>query len=278
MKTPKKYGLGLVLLLGILFVQCSSDNNNEAQIEEYIATQSLAFDQTASGLYVSLERTTGSTLITESDFVQIELRLSDLSGVGGINTFDSDENISTEVLAFAPGIVEGMQLLGPGDLGTFILPPSLSAGSVPEGQGLVFQIEIIDVFDDLASYNDELITSYLDDNNITTAQRMANGLYIKIDEPGNDNVPNVNSTIVIDYQGYLLNDEVFDSSFERGVPNTFPLAALIEGWQIGLQSFGEGGEGMLFIPSNLAFGRNGTGNIPSNAPIAFDIQLISVDQ
>ena len=274
----KRYGLGLVLLLGILFIQCSSgDDSNETSIDDFIATQSLAFDQTASGLFVSLERTTGSALINESDFIQFELLLSDLSGAIGINTFETDDILTSEVLGFPPGIVEGIQLMGPGDLATFILPPSLSGGGLQEGNALIYQIEIIDGFDNLASYNEELITTYLADNNITTAQRMDNGLYIVIDEPGNENMPNINSTIIIDYQGYLLNDEVFDSSFERGVPNTFPLAALIEGWQIGMQSFGEGGVGMLFIPSNLAFGRNGTGNIPPNAPIAFDIQLISVE-
>ena len=277
--TFKRYGLGLMILLGILFVQCSSDeDNSEDLIEEYIASQALAFDRTESGLFVSLERSTGSPLISASDFVQVELRLSDLSGVVGFNTFDTDANIASEVLAFPPGLIEGFQLLGPGDLATIILPSSLSGGGLPEGDALVYQVEVIDVFDNLAEYNEELITTYLADNNITTAQRMDNGLYIKIDEPGNEDMPDISSTIVIDYQGYLLNDQVFDSSFERGVPNTFQLASLIEGWQIGLQSFGEGGEGMLFIPSNLAFGRNGSGDIPSNAPIAFDIQLLSVGQ
>jgi hypothetical protein len=276
--TLKRFGFGLLMLLGILFVQCSSDDDSEQVIQDYIESQDLAFDRTASGLYVALERSTGSTLINESEFIRFELRLTDLNETVGLNTFDTDDLITTEVLAFPPGIVEAFQLMGPGDLGTFILPPSLSGGGLQEGEALVYQIEIIDVFDNLAAYNEELITDYLAENNITTAQRMDNGLYIKIDEPGNDVRPDVSSTIVIDYQGYLLNDDVFDSSFERGVPNTFALAALIEGWQIGLQSFGEGGQGMLFIPSNLGFGRNGTGNIPPNAPIAFDIQLISVEQ
>ncbi len=278
MMTIKKYGLGFVLLLGMIFVQCSSDDDSQQLIEDYIASQTLSFDQTASGLYVSIERTTGSPLINETDFLQFELRLSDLNGVVGINTFTDDRNITTEVLAFPPGIVEAFQLMGPGDIGTFILPPSLSGGGLQEGEALIYEIEILDVFDNLSTYNDELITSYLTENNITTAQRMDNGLYIVIDNPGNDVQPDLLSTIIIDYQGYLLNDEVFDTTLDSPDPATFPLAQLIEGWQIGLQSFGEGGEGMLFIPSNLAFGRNGSGDIPPNAPIAFDIQLITVQQ
>jgi len=274
----KIYSLGLVLLLVVLFVQCSSDDDSAQLIEDFIATQSLAFDRTDSGLYVSLERSTGSPLINETNFLQFELRLSDLNGVVGINTFTDDRNITTEVLAFPPGIVEAFQLMGPGDIGTFILPPSLSGGGLQEGEALIYEIEILDVFDNLSTYNDELITSYLTENNITTAQRMDNGLYIVIDNPGNDVQPDLLSTIIIDYQGYLLNDEVFDTTLDSPDPATFPLAQLIEGWQIGLQSFGEGGEGMLFIPSNLAFGRNGSGDIPPNAPIAFDIQLITVQQ
>ena len=280
MMTIKKYGLGLVLLAGIIFVQCSSDSSNDSEqlIEDYIASQTLAFDRTNSGLYTSIERSTGSPLINETDFLQFELRLSDLSGDEGINTFADDRDITTEVLAFPPGIIEALQLMGPGDIGTFILPPSLSGGGLQEGAALVYRIEILDVFDNLSAYNEELITSYLAENNITTAQRMDNGLYIKIDNPGNDVRPDLLSTIIIDYQGYLLNDEVFDTTLDSPDPATFPLAQLIEGWQLGLQSFGVGGEGMLFIPSNLAFGRNGSGNIPPNAPIAFDIQLITVQQ
>jgi len=77
MMTIKKYGLGFVLLLGMIFVQCSSDDDSQQLIEDYIASQTLSFDQTASGLYVSIERTTGSPLINETDFLQFELRLSD---------------------------------------------------------------------------------------------------------------------------------------------------------------------------------------------------------
>ena len=278
--TIKKYGLGLLLLLGLgmIFVQCSSDSGGDSAqvIEDYIASQTLAFDQTASGLFVSIERTTGSPLINETDFLQFDLRLSDLNGTVGVNTFGTNQNITTEALGFPPGIVEAFQLMGPGDIGTFILPPSLSGGGLQEGEALVYRIEILDVFDNLSAYNEELITTYLAENNITTAQRMDNGLYIVTDNPGNDRRPDLLSSIIIDYQGYLLNDEVFDTTLDSPDPATFQLSQLIEGWQIGLQSFGEGGEGMLFIPSNLAFGRNGAGTIPPNAPIAFDIELIMV--
>ena len=118
MMTIKKYGLGLVLLVGIIFVQCSSDSSDDSEqlIEDYIASQTLALDRTNSGLYTSIERSTGSPLINETDFLQFELRLSDLSGDEGINTFADDRDITTEVLAFPPGIIEALQLMGPGDI------------------------------------------------------------------------------------------------------------------------------------------------------------------
>ena len=106
---------------------------------------------------------------------------------------------------------------------------------------------------------------------------MDNGLYIQIDEPGNDIRPDgTTSAVTVGFEGFFLDGTIFDSTFQRGTAMRLLLNQLIEGFRIGLQSFGEGGTGTLYIPSYLAFGPAGEIGIPPNEPLIFDIQLISV--
>ena len=79
------------------------------------------------------------------------------------------------------------------------------------------------------------------------------------------------------YTGFLLDGTVFDSSHARGEPEEFPLQNVIAGWSEGLQLMREGGKSRLFIPSKLAYGTRGAGNIiPPNSTIIFDVELLAI--
>ncbi len=85
-------------------------------------------------------------------------------------------------------------------------------------------------------------------------------------------------TLTVHYQGTLATDgTVFDSSFLRGAPATFPLSGVITGWQEGLPGMKEGGTRRLVIPSEQAYGEGGTpdGSIPPNTDLVFVVELIS---
>jgi len=115
------------------------------------------------------------------------------------------------------------------------------------------------------------IEEYILANNLNT-QQTASGLHYIIENPGSGAGPDLSSTININYKGYLLNGDVFDS----GDDVTFPLSNLILGWQEGLQLIGSGGRIILLIPSDLAYGSRGAGSsVPPNTPIGFDVDLIS---
>lgn len=115
------------------------------------------------------------------------------------------------------------------------------------------------------------IEEYILANNLNT-QQTASGLHYIIENPGTGSSPDLSSTININYKGYLLNGDVFDS----GDDVTFPLSNLILGWQEGLQLIGSGGRIILLIPSDLAYGSRGAGSsVPPNTPIGFDVDLIS---
>lgn len=124
-----------------------------------------------------------------------------------------------------------------------------------------------------AERDEEVIVKYLKDNNIE-ALRSASGLYYWVENIGVGNFPTANSTVKVAYKGYFVNKDVFDESNEEGI--TFGLNQVIKGWQEGMQYFKEGGNGKLFIPSALGYGKNPPPGIPKNAVLIFDVSLKQV--
>ncbi len=125
--------------------------------------------------------------------------------------------------------------------------------------------------------DDALIQEYIAENSLNAIEG-PEGLYVVIDNTGTGTSPNINSTVEVHYEGSLLNGTIFDSSYERGTPATFPLAGVIRGWQLGIPYFAEGGKGTLLVPSHLAYGGNppfGSG-IPANAVLVFNVEVLDV--
>jgi FKBP-type peptidyl-prolyl cis-trans isomerase FklB len=89
--------------------------------------------------------------------------------------------------------------------------------------------------------------------------------------------PTVHDTVVVHYQGTLIDGTVFDSSYKRGEPATFPLGKVIPGWTEIVQLMKPGDKWAVVIPSELAYGENGAGGtIGPNETLLFDIELIEV--
>ncbi len=84
-------------------------------------------------------------------------------------------------------------------------------------------------------------------------------------------------TITVNYCGVGYGGQtVFDSSWTRGEPATFPLSGLIQGWQEGIPGMKVGGQRLLEIPGSLAYGETGTQGIGPDETLAFVIQLESI--
>ncbi len=129
--------------------------------------------------------------------------------------------------------------------------------------------------DDLRKKDDLIISEYLSQHGLT-AQKTESGLYYIIDVPGVFPRPTINSTITVHYKGYLTNQKVFDTT-EGDEPATFKLSEVIEGWQEGMQLYGEGGKGTLLIPSYMGYGSAILPGIPANSVLIFDFHLIDVE-
>lgn len=103
------------------------------------------------------------------------------------------------------------------------------------------------------------------------------GLQYKVVEKGSGKMPTLTDRVQVHYTGRLINGTVFDSSVQRGVPAEFPVNGVIKGWTEALQMMEEGAKWQLAIPSDLAYGENGTrGGIGPNEVLLFDVELIAI--
>jgi len=103
------------------------------------------------------------------------------------------------------------------------------------------------------------------------------GLQYEILTEGTGRVPRATNKVMAHYEGKLLSGKVFDSSYRRGEPATFPVNGLIQGWQEALQLMPAGSKWRLYIPSRLGYGTKGAGaDIPANATLIFELELLAV--
>ncbi|MGH1468150.1 MAG: FKBP-type peptidyl-prolyl cis-trans isomerase [Bdellovibrionales bacterium] len=90
--------------------------------------------------------------------------------------------------------------------------------------------------------------------------------------------PGPTDKVTVNYEGTLIDGTVFDSSYARGKPTSFPLNRVISGWTEGLQLMKPGATYRFVIPPALAYGKRGAGaDIGPDATLIFKVELISID-
>src|SRR5438477_6732073 len=84
----------------------------------------------------------------------------------------------------------------------------------------------------------------------------------------------------VHYTGRLKDGKKFESSLDRGQPYSFRLGAkqVIAGWDEGIVGMKAGGKRKLVIPPELGYGARGSGSIPPNAELHFDVELLRIRQ
>lgn len=108
---------------------------------------------------------------------------------------------------------------------------------------------------------------------------LESGLQYMVIREGTGAKPALTDQVKTHYKGTLIDGTVFDSSYDRGEPITFPVTGVIKGWTEALLLMKEGAKWRLFIPADLAYGSRGAGDvIPPNAALIFDIELISIEK
>lgn len=117
------------------------------------------------------------------------------------------------------------------------------------------------------------ITAYATANSISGITH-SSGVYYQVTNAGSGPTPTVTSQVSVKYTGKRLDGTVFDSV--TGTPVTFGLGGTIPGFQIALQLIQKGGVIKFIIPSSLAYGCAGQGNIAGNTILFFEVELVDV--
>ncbi|PJG42974.1 peptidylprolyl isomerase [Acinetobacter tandoii] len=129
-----------------------------------------------------------------------------------------------------------------------------------------------------AETNGKIGTAFLAENaKKAGVQTTASGLQYQVLKTGTGKTPKMSSKVKVDYEGRLIDGTVFDSSIARQHPAEFQVNQVIQGWTEGLQLMKEGAKYRFFIPSNLAYGQIGSGDIiEPNSTLIFDVELLQV--
>ena len=103
------------------------------------------------------------------------------------------------------------------------------------------------------------------------------GLQYEILTAGEGSKPSAEDTVELHYKGTLVDGTEFDSSYSRGETVSFGVSQVIPGWTEALQLMPVGSKWKLAIPSELAYGAGGAGQvIGPNAALVFEVELVSI--
>ena len=105
---------------------------------------------------------------------------------------------------------------------------------------------------------------------------LASGLQYRILTAGNGPIATDTTKVEVHYEGKLIDGTIFDSSYKRGQTATFRPDQVIKGWTEALQLMPEGSTWELYIPYDLAYGENGTQNIPPYSTLIFKVEVVKV--
>lgn len=208
-------------------------------------------------------------------------------------------NIQVRESAFKGSLDEGFVMLTKGDSATFVVnadslysktfnmerPPFIKAGS-----NVTFHIKVMDVFNqaDLKKKGEEERAKAMKDEEPARANYVAglkdvkstpSGLQYTVVKTNSGRQAKNGDSVSVHYTGKLLNGKVFDSSVDRGEPISFTLGQgnVIPGWDEGIALMKEGEKYHLIIPSTLAYGPTGAGNvIPPYSTLIFDVELVKI--
>jgi FKBP-type peptidyl-prolyl cis-trans isomerase FkpA len=111
------------------------------------------------------------------------------------------------------------------------------------------------------------------------AQQLPSGLIFRTLTPGKGPTPAATDKVKVNYEGKLTNGTVFDSSYKRGEPISFPLGGVIKCWTEGVQKMHVGETAQLVCPSDIAYGDRGSPPaIPGGSTLVFKVELLGIEK
>lgn len=137
-----------------------------------------------------------------------------------------------------------------------------------------FRQELVDkaLNDEVRKQGDAFLAENAKEVDVVTTKT---GLQYKVLVAGNGAKPAITDKVTVHYEGLRVDGHIFDSSYQRGKPATFPVKGVIRGWTEALMLMPKGSVWMLYIPPERAYGATSPSpEIPANSTLIFKVELI----
>lgn len=279
------------------------------------------FKQGPGGLLYNIHEDKSGPTIKEGDFVSINMIAKTEGDSVLSNTYTQGRPILAPIPKpqFKGDIVAGIMMLSEGDSATVkVNVDSMAKAGTPKqpgfkGKYVVFQLKVEkviakgnladNVFQDRvkAFYTDYVakiknsepakLQKYIDGKGLKPV-KTASGLNYVITKQGAGAVPVAGDTVMVNYIGKQVNDEVFETNIKeeamknkktynpmmqyRPIPVVVGQQKVIAGWDEALLLMPKGTKGTLIIPSKLAYGEQGMGPIGPFTPLIFDVEVVDI--
>lgn len=306
----KRYLFFLLTALSSLSIQAQRPDS--LSLEQYLASVGLSYDRTEQGLCYIIREPGNSIRPKKGDFVLVRYEGMRLNG----DIFDAAGN---QAFVYQVGyrqviraLDQGVQLLGEGGFATLFVPSPLGYGTLgiegvlPPNASLIYELHLDRILSqaeydqymleleeqERRAYEAEIQAQFEQD--LQTIRRYArnkklklhstnSGLHYVLLKKGKGQNARPDSKVKLQYDGYLPDGTIFDSTQKRGAPFVFTIGKdkLIAGWEEGLQYFNAGSEGWLLMPSKLAYGPEPVEAenlfIPGNSVLIFKVKILEVN-
>lgn len=304
-------GKTILIVLAVFatgLISCNKDDDSEQialenrLFEAYLENNDITVEPLESGLYY-IEETEGTGLSPkEGDWVLLRYDLYMVNGEQLIYTSNKEKAIDfgifDERIIYGPskieiggnieGLDEGVKLMKEGGKATLLFKSDLGYGNQTAGQitpysSLLIEAELIKVIEDPIAYEEELITQYLEANNLTDVQPESSGLYyIEIEEGVGDSAQ-TDFYVTINVDGFLIDGRRFlDEEVYRFKLGAYEYA-LTEGLIEGVSYMKEQGKAKLIVPFYIGYGAAGKSYyegkamvpIPPYTTLIYDVELLN---
>lgn len=273
MKLPSMFFTGLTsaLLAAVLFLTACGNDGDNAQETSVTQPSDVEFPE---GLEVTQLRDGTGRQLSSGDLVQVEY-------VGFLEDGTAfDSSAGRAPLSFKmgagqviPGLDEGLKGMNVGGKRELLIPPELAFGergageAIPPNATIRFEAELVNAISEPSGVWD------YDEGDVQTTET---GLQMVDIAEGEGPEVSSGDFVQVYYDGYLTSGELFDSSFNSGQMLEIQVdrGRVIAGWDEGLQGMKQGGERVLIIPPELAYGDQARGDvIPANATLVFNVRI-----
>ncbi len=144
-----------------------------------------------------------------------------------------------------------------------------------EQQGLMEKQQ--EIKDEMKQKELDELNEYIKNNNIGLKATESGLYFIEINKGKGKSVEN-GSKVKVHYTGVFLDGQKFDSSYDRDQAIEFEIGneSIIPGWNEGIKMMNEGGKAVIIVPSELAYGEEGRGDIAPFTTLVFEVELLEV--